>query len=202
MIGPEGAGERVRAWLEARIPARLRILETRLGLTPGSIGDPDHVAGEERGPLGIEEWPAVYVLPQTMRSLELADVDGEAGELYRATYGIRVLAWVREDGYAEVDLLRRRYVLAIREALLERRTLQLSQSVYVGNPDADLAVDPRSIRESYGDLLTDESTQQTIAGAYLDVDVTVAELLEGPAKLGTVTTADVTGTELPHPGLT
>lgn len=201
MQGPEGAATRAAGWLTTAIPRRLRILETRYGLDPNTIGDPDHVLAHERGPLGVEEWPAVYVLPQRLDRLELVDVDADGGETYRCTYALRVLAWVRAEDYATTDLLRKRYVLAIREALLERKALKVADSVYVGDPDADLAVDPSSLREDYSEVLADDAGR-TIAGAWLDVNVTVTEALPGPAPLGTADTIAVDGTALaPHPAL-
>jgi len=202
MHGPEDVAQRAVDWLYGRIPARLRILEERLELEPLSLPDPAQVLGHERGPLGLEDWPSVFVLPQRLTAAELVDVEDDGAEQYRNTYRVRILAWVRAsgdgatDGYAATNALRNRYTLAIREALLERKSLKLPGSLVAGDPDSDLAVDPNSIREDYSPLIDDEG--RTIAGVTIDVDLTVRELLPPPPPLGT---ADDVLVDV-HPALT
>lgn len=195
MLGPEGAGDRVTAWLTARLPARLRALELALGLEAGSLPNPALVAGHDTGPLGLEDWPAVIVLPGRLEGLTLVDHATDGAEVYRSAYAIEVLGWLRADDYKTTDDLRKRYVLAIREALLERKQLATRQAYGAPAPaDAGtFAVDPESIREDYGPVVTDEA-RRTIAGVRLDVTVTVVEELGAPAPMGTVTTATVTAT--------
>ena len=190
MQGPEYAAARAATWLRGRIPAQLRAIELRLDLDPGSIADPVMVLDHETGPLGIEEWPAVFVLPLRLEGLELVDVEADGSELYRATYALRVLSWVRASDYPATDALRKRYALAVREALLERKALEVAPGVWQGNPDADLSVDPRSIREDYSDVLVDEAAR-TIAGVDASVNVRVLERAAGPAPLGRADRFDV-----------
>lgn len=192
MLGPEEAATRAATWLTTRIPARLRRLEARLGLPAGSLADPARVLDHDAGPVGLEDWPSVYVLPQRTTAIQLIDVRDDGGEAYRVTYTIRVLAWVRADDYDTTDTLRMRYALAIREALLERK--QLATSV---DADGEFAVDPSSIREDYGPVVVDEA-KRTIAGVLLDLNVTLTEVAEGPDPYGTADTFDVTV----HPALT
>lgn len=189
MIGPEGAADRVVEWLTPTIPARLRLLEARLGLDPATLPDPQLIAAQERGPLGLEDWPSVFVLPQRLDRLEpIEQAHPAGGESYRATYVLRVLVWVRAEGYDATDTLRKRYVLAAREALLERK--QLAAQPAYGTPPlegTEFAVVPASIREDYSDVLVDDA-KRTIAGAWIDLNVTVVEVLAGPAPMGTVDT--------------
>lgn len=209
MLGPEGAAERVTAWLTARIPARLRLLETRYELEAATLPDPSLVVDHDTGPLGLEDWPAVLVLPQRLEALAYVD-NVPAGELYRATYSVEVLEWLRADDYETTDELRKRYVLATREALLERKQLEAAPA-YGETAAGTFAVDPGSIREDYGPVVVDEA-KRTIAGVRLTVNVTVAELLDGPDPMGTVDTPPTVGEEpvrvdepitsvVVHPGL-
>jgi len=195
MHGPEDVAKRAAEWLTGRIPARLRIIEARLDLEPLSLADPAQVLDHERGPIGIEDWPSVFVLPQELTASQLVDVHPDGGEEYLNTYRMQLLAWVRADSYESTNALRLRYVLAIREALLERKSLKLGTGLVAGDPDADLSVDPRSIRESYSPLIDDEG--RTIAGATVTVLITARELLEPPPALGTV---EDTAVEV-HPAL-
>lgn len=201
MDGPEGAAARAAEWLYGRLPDRLRIIEERLELEPGQLADPAQVLAHERGPIGLEDWPSVFVLPLRTVKLELVDVEDGGGETYLVTYALRVLAWVRADGYEATDRLRHRYALAVREALLERKSLKLGTGLVAGDPHADLSVDPSSIREDYSDVLEDEAAR-TIAGVDVTVNVTVRELLAPPPALGTVITTRVDEVPLPtHPSL-
>lgn len=200
MLGPEGAARHAVTWLAERIPARLRVLEQRYDLEPGQLADPVQVLDHEVGPLGVEDWPSVFVLPLRQDGMALVDVRDDASEVYRVTYAIRVLAWVRAEDYAATDQLRKRYALAIRECLLERKTLSPAPTYGSGDFGAsseDNVVDPASIREDYSDVLVDEA-RRTIAGVDVTVNLIVTEVLDGPAALGTVEDVDVT----PHPALT
>lgn len=198
MQGPEGAAARAAEWLYGRIPARLRIIEERLELDPLSIPDPAQVLAHERGPIGIEDWPSVFVLPTRTVRMTLVDVEEGGAETYNVTYAMQVLAWVRADGYEETNALRLRYALAIREALLERKTLTLATGVVLGNPETDLAVDPNSITENYSPLMTDDAAR-TIAAVDTAVTITVREELAAPPALGEVDDLDVD--VIPHPSL-
>lgn len=178
MYGPEDTARRVTAWLALRIPARLRILEARLDVErpdtkPHRLSDPAQVLDHERGPIGLEDWPSVFVLPQELTASQLVDVLDGGAEEYLNTYRVQVLAWVRANGFEATSNLRLRYALAIREALLERKSLTLPSGTVVGDPDWDVSVDPRSLRESYSPLIDDEG--RTIAGVTTNVAVTVRE---------------------------
>jgi hypothetical protein len=206
MQGPEGVAELVRGWVEQRLPARLRIIETDLDLAPGSLANPTRVLSHEVGPIALEDWPSVYVLPQRQAGMALVDVNEDAGETYRVTYALTVLAWVRADGYAATDTLRKRYALAIRETLLERKTLAPPEHYAAGNPHAPAAVIPTSLREDYSEVMTDEA-KRTIAGVSVSVDVLLVESTLPPPALGSVAALDVrtkpddTADVPPHPAL-
>ena len=131
----------------------------------------------------------MFVLPQELTASELVDVHQDGGEEYLNTYRMQVLAWVRADTYESTNALRLRYALAIREALLERKSLKLGNGLTVGDPNHDLTIDPRSIRESYSPLIDDEG--RTIAGVTVTVAITARELLEPPPPVGTVEDTNV-----------
>lgn len=193
MNGPEGAATLVRDRLAERIPARLRLLETRLGLDAGALPDPARVLAAETGPLALEDWPSVYVLPQRTTALTLVDVHDGAAEAYRVTYALRLVGWLRGDGYAATDTLRKRYALALREVLLERKGLRgldefgagsFGSGEFGGDDDPiETVVRPETIREGYSEVFTDEA-KRTIAGVVLDFELDVTETLEAHAPYG------------------
>lgn len=202
MLGPEGTAELARTWLAAALPARLAAIATRLNVPAGTLPPPSTVAAYDRARLAVEEWPAVVVEVENLRKLELIDVVDQAGELYRTTYAARLYVWVRGDGYAEVDLVRKRYTLAVREVCLANKSLRPFR-IGTAVDNAPIAVDPASIRESLSPELTDD-TGRTIAGAFLDLDLITLELLTGPPSLGTVNVTRVDERPLPpvaHPAL-
>ncbi len=209
MDGPEFAAKHAVTWLTTRIPARLRVLEERYDLPPNSLPDPAKVLDHARGPIAIEDWPSVYVLPQRMNGMRLVEVRPDAAEVYQLTYPVRIICWVRSEGYQATDLLRKRYALAIREALLERKQLSPAATYGTGSygsPGADVVIDPLSIAEDYSDVINDEAAARTIAGAWVDVNMLVTEVLDGPPVLGEADTVEVvadgdTAILPPHPGL-
>lgn len=206
MLGPEGAASHARTWLATRIPARLRILEARYSTptAPVVLPDPVQVLDHEVGPLGVEDWPSVFVLPLRQEAMQLVDVRQDSSEVYRVVYALRVLAWVRAGDYATTDQLRKRYALAIREALLERKTLTPAPTYNSGDYGAateDNVVDPGSIREDYSDVMVD-AAKRTIAGVDVTVNLIVTEVLSPLVNaLGTAEDLDVTPTLTPHPAL-
>lgn len=204
MDGPEGAAARLGLWLEHRLPVRLAMVRVRLDLDEAQLPAPAAVLGYDKLTLGVEEWPAVLVVGDQLRRLRLLEVDPITGaEHYAATYALRVFAMVRGDGELDVDLVRKRYVIAVREALLERKTLG-ELPPYDAAPvagDGRFAVNPASITESYSDLAPTESGA-TIAGAWLAVEVTVQEALD-PVNETTAPPAAMPGaTPAPGPGMT
>lgn len=207
MIGPEGAGAITAAWLLSRLPARLAIIEARLELEPGSLATPSLVEDHETGPIALEEWPAVYVLPQRVTDVRLIE-HADGAEDYRVTYAVRILMWVRATSHGDTDLLRKRYALATREALLERKQLSPPPGYLepgYGDDTSIVTVNPATIREDYSGLV-DTDSAATIAGAWLDVELAFTETLEGAEPLGQAATielsetGDTAGIPL-HPGL-
>lgn len=193
MIGPEGAAQLVSTYLEARLPVQLAAVRARLAVAASALPDPGLVLPVDKLRLGVEDYPAVLVEVQRLRRLIRVDVDA-GRELYAGVYPVRTLMFVRGDDQLDTDLVRKRYVLAVREALLSRRQLTGLDPGPTG-----IVVDPLSLAESYSPTMTDDAGA-TIQGAYVDVDVTVREDLEPDAPLGTATTLEADTRLLPHPG--
>lgn len=192
MIGPEGAAQLVATYLAGALPPRIAALRARYSLLDDALPEPALVLPVDKLRLGVEDWPAVLVEVQQLRRLVRVDVvDGV--ELYAGTYPVRVYTWVRGDDQLDTDLARKRYALAVREALAARRQLAEATAVPSG-----IVVDLTTLRESYSPPLTDDAGA-TIAGAYLEVDVAVREDLEPTVPLGTAATVEPDTRSLPHP---
>lgn len=203
MIGPEGAAQAVAERLAAALPGRLAELRTRYTVTAAELPDPALVEPHDRIRRPLEDWPAVLVLVQQLARFTPTDRPSAGGETWVARYPFRVYLWLRAEDDVDVDLLRKRYVLAVREVLLARRSL-----MDTAGPAGDVPnVDPLALTEDYGPVALDENGN-TIAAAYVAADILIAEEVTPLPELGTVNTTTVTVEHLdppaeppPHPAL-
>jgi hypothetical protein len=190
MRGPDSAAKLVAGRLEARVPLKITELETRLGLTPGSIELPRLYASEERPQIELDLWPAIIVVPQgsELRAVEILN----AGIAYAVTYRLRVYSFARGQEFAETSTARHRLALAVREVLLERPSL--------GDPGA--RIDPSLYRESYSDVDVDERDGRSIAGAFAEVSLIIEETMASIESIGHPGPLIPEATGLPpHPAL-
>lgn len=217
MKGAEGAADLVATWFGTALPDRCARIRARLNLPPEAFPPPALIAPHEHGPLALEEWPAVLVVPRALADMRLADTVDDGTELYLCGYQLRILCWVRGESVGETDLLRKRLTLAVRETLLSRKQLTPlprygsgpygggQYGIGVGGPDT--AVRPTTIREDYSQLFTDGRHGAVIAGSWVDVQVAVLEAAEPLLTRGRADRVDLTTTHMPdtpgvHPGVT
>lgn len=163
MSGPETVADALVAHLAATMPDELAGLAAELGVPAPKLPAPKLISPQERDLLNLAEWPAMFVVVQRLEALRRVDGPNDDGTVtYRARYPVRVFVFVREKGYEATDLLRKRYVAALRAVL------------FAGQEAVDL--DERSYTESYSDVGEDDN-KRTIAGAYADFAVEVDEHL-------------------------
>lgn len=196
MSGPEDIARTIAAAVRDGLPARLAALEAELALGANAIPPPRLVAEQERDLLALAEWPAIFTVVQNLTGLDHVDGPNDDGTVtYQARYPVRLFVFVRvlagtTNPYEEVDLLRKRYVRALRELIL-------------GAQEAT-AVDVTTYAESYSDVGVDDDNRH-IAGAWVQFDALVDERVVNT----TVTYApdpdgwaiDVELDVLPHPAL-
>lgn len=192
MNGPEDVAEAIRSHLATALPERLALLRLALAADEATLPDPALITAQERDLLDLGEWPALFVVVQRLARLRRVDGPNADGTLdYLADYPTRVFGFVRGQGYETVDLLRKRYVRAVREALFTaQEATHIDEASYV---------------ESYSDV-DEDSQKRSIAGFYADVTVTVPETM--PAPSAPVPAPDPDGWDLvidvealPHPAL-
>ncbi len=169
MIGPEGVAQLLATRLAEAVPARLTDLELRLDLPANSLPRPSLVLPRDTFDLALNDYPALLVIPQEVRSMARSDVGDDGGETFRVRYAVRVYIWARGEHEQDADLCRKRLTLAAREVLLDRSLL---------GPDG--AIDPTTLIESYSDIAVDEKLAATVAASYLGVDLVFEEDLAGP----------------------
>lgn len=184
MRGPEYPTGLVAERLADDLPARLTNLETRLALAAGALIPPRTIAAGELSRLSIgNDFPAILVVGQDTGDVVEVDLDDElddtpphAGPTWRVAYNLRVFLWAAvpdagpgggpRERQAAVDLLRKRYTLAVRETLMARPIL---------GPGARLDA---WWHESYSDIAVDDRAKLTLAASFLDVRAVVEETLE------------------------
>ncbi|HVL32573.1 MAG TPA: hypothetical protein VM600_03225 [Actinomycetota bacterium] len=175
MLGPEAAANAIAKLLEGNVPTKIVALRARLGLAVDDLESPREYLAHDEPELALDRWPAVLVVPQGMSSIQLVDVvDGAS--VYECTYQLRTFVFYREQDFTATARGRDRLTLAVREVILE--------SLSAGTSGA--RIDPTSLRESYSE--TDREDARTIAGAYVDLDLTLTESL-APEIIGQVETA-------------
>lgn len=183
MRGPEHAAGLVAAALTARLPARLADLEERLELDAGALKVPEHVFASDITRLAIAaDFPALLVVAQDGASVGEAEDDYDlddddepaAGAVWLVDYPLRVFIWAAvpdagagtpRDRQQLVDLMRKRYTLAVREELLAGLGLAAGAAIRPG------------FRESYSDVDVDARAKLTLAASYVEVVVRVEERL-------------------------
>lgn len=224
MLGPEGASLAIATLLEDYLPAKVdelaaRLEVTRLPLAARRALVPKLVAPFDVLDLPVDCYPAVLVVAQTLTRLERVDVEQDstdAGQArYRARYPLRVIEWVRAVDTdlrpgrrgAATDQARKRLILATREVLLDHQALTVTigdtpdlepdDDGYRPGVTLDVAIDETTLREDYSPLLVDGDGP--VAGAWVDLEVTVDELV--PAATPAPAVTSVTATVVGHPAL-
>jgi hypothetical protein len=197
MNGPEDVARAIADTLRAAMPAATAAVAAAVGASEADVPPPALVTEQERDVPDLSEWPALFVVVGRLEGLRRVDGPDELGQvIYRARYPVRVFIFVRvsagtRNGYEAVDLLRKRYVRAVRDVLFAvQETTRLDELTYT---------------ESYSDVETD-ANKRAIAAAYAEAVVEVDETLT-PAVPATLApdpagwTVELTETLLPHPAL-
>lgn len=185
--GIEAASEALAQRVGDRINGKVDELRTRL--TDPDLPDVNSVVSFDGNRIAMEEWPAVMVVPQKTVRMVFQNTDG-VDETYNVRYQLQVFVWVRGDDEPSTAINRYRLTLALRETLIESRIF------------GDYELDITTFVESFSDVMQDEDTKATIAGAYIQLELTADETLTRGTKLGTADTAEVnTGLLPPHPAL-
>lgn len=173
MLGPEGVAKALVYRLHERMPAKLAEMRTRLGVDAYELPDLRTMSPTEIDIRAVNDFPAVAVVEfDTTGRLGNQQIDMDAGyEEYVYRYRMRVFVWSMADGHIEVDLQRKRLILAIREILLQGKIIH-------DDPTAGqyAEIDMNTLKESFSDVgsLTEE---QLLGGAYIEVEVPTQERL-------------------------
>jgi hypothetical protein len=191
LIGPEDIADAHVTLLSDEMPDKVAELASELAVPAGDIPAPALITAQERDLLNLTEWPALFVVVQRLDGLRRVDGPNEDGTVtYLSRYPVRIFGFVRGHGYEVVDLLRKRYVRAVREVLFAgQEAIELVESTYT---------------ESYSDV-DEDASKRSVAGFYADFVAEVAENLAGRPHAADAPAdgwdIDVDLDVLPHPAL-
>lgn len=173
MLGPEGVARALVNQLYIRMPGKLAELRARLGVDAYELPDMKTLAPTEIDLRAVNDYPALSVVEyDTTGRLGNQQIDMDAGyEEYIYRYRMRVYVWVMADGKTEVDLQRKRLVLAVREILLQEKVIHSDDAA-----GQYAQIDLNTLKESFSDVgsLTES---QLLGGAYIEVEVPTQERL-------------------------
>jgi len=186
MIGPEGATKAVAERVADLMPDKL--VELRERLADDKLPEVNSITAFDDHRIPMNKWPAIMVVPQDTPKMTMAGTNG-VEEKWTPRYVMRAFVWVRGSDQLNVALNRYRITLALREVLLASRVFD------------QFELDVTTFRESFSDVM-DVKNEGTIAGAWIQFDMTSEETLTTGTALGTVATADVNTDVIPqHPAL-
>lgn len=171
MLGAEGVSSAIIQKIRDNAEGKIAQLRARYGAAADVLPMPAALYTTDQDVLSIENYPAIIctTVDTTGRigNRQLSS-DGEV-DVYQYKYRMRVFVYVTGHDYTDTDLLRKRFVLALREILLTNLILVDEAGQYA-------LMEPNSVKESYSDVASNAASQ-LLAGAYLELEVTTAESL-------------------------
>ena len=171
MLGAEGVSTAIVEKIRAHAPAKITQLRARYSADAATIPMPASLHSTSKDTLSIEEYPAIVctTVDTTGRlgNRQLSS-DGEF-DVFQYKYRMRMFVFVTGPGTEATDLLRKRYVLAVREILL-------TNIIFVDAGGQYAELDPNTIKESYSEVAENDD-KQLFAAAYLEFEITTAESL-------------------------
>lgn len=187
MIGVEGATAAIATRVGNLLPDKMAELRERLA--DPKLPEVNSVTAFDDNRIPIQKWPAIMIVPQTTPKMTWSGTDG-VDEKWTVRYKMQAFVWVRGTNQLDVAINRYRITLALREVLLRSRQFD------------EYELDITTFQESYSDVMVDKKTEATIAGSWIQFEMTADETLTTGTALGTVAVATVdTGVIPPHPAL-
>lgn len=188
MLGVEGVTRLLLGRLYERLPAEVAVVREDAGATLADLPDVEAMRPYVPDVATIEQWPSVYVTfvetnPAVGSSGRLERSSPEADH-YQYRYRNRAYVFARGETQAQTDLRLKRYLLALRQALIRHKQLTEFET------DGPHARIESTLRETMSDVGLDPTSNRYIGGAYIEVDVITTEGL-GPHLAGAGEADDV-----------
>lgn len=176
MLGAEGVTRLLLGRLYERLPEEVAVIREDAGVTEEDLPGIQEMRPYVPDVQTIERWPSVFVTfvesNPVLGSGRLESSSPEADH-YRYRYRNRAYVFARGETQAQTDLRLKRYLLALRQALIRHKQLTEFESE---GPHARIE---STLRETMSDVGLDPNSKRYIGGAYTEVDVITTEAL-GP----------------------
>ncbi len=162
--------------LTAGLAAKVAELATRYGVDPGTIPPPGLISAEPQDArIELVSYPAVMVEGRTTLRPVASDIDDQGRVVILRPYNLRVYCFVRGYGFAAVETLTKRYLLAVEEVLF-------TDPAWAD----DARLDPLSLSDSLADPSVKPADERVLGAAFCDLAVTIEETYPGPAPLAEI----------------
>lgn len=179
MYGHEGVSRDLKRRMESRVPAHLAAIRLERGATTTQLPDPRRVKPHFIPDLDVDDYPAICVT-------ELDTPTGLTGSRgihaqmaytsYTYRYPFRVFVYVMGATYGDVELQLKRYLTAMRMALLEDLTLTATDQ-------ATVIIDATTVTENF--FPPDEDSRSALGAGYLAVVLESEEVINVVGEDGT-----------------
>jgi len=172
MRGVRGVRLAIAAYLRSELPGHIEAAQLAWGLTaeelpvPVASSDPREDAYFAREVEALDRWPLIAVASGRLTSRP-SDFTDDFDEVYRSVLPVRVFAWSRAEGRAQVQDMRDDFANVVRACLLADPQLGTAGDLLL-SPET-MVIDPSRPDKVKG--------ERWIAGAYIGFDVVVGETL-------------------------
>lgn len=172
MLGVEGVTRLLLGRLHERLPKEIAVVREDAGATLSDLPDMQEMRPYVPDVRTIEQWPSVFVtFVESNPVLGSGRLEGSTPDAdhYRYRYRNRAYVFARGDTHPQTDLRLKRYLLALRQALIRHKQLTEFESP---GPHARIE---STLRETMSDVGLDPNSKRYIGGAYIECDVIATE---------------------------
>lgn len=184
MYGHEGVARDLKRRMQERVPPRLAVMRGARGASLAQLPDPKTVKPHFVPDLDVGRYPAICVT-------ELDTPTGLTGSrglsqqmaytAYTYRYPFRVFVYVMGHDYGDVELLLKRYLTAMREAMLEN-------TILTATDEATVQIDATTLTENF--FPVDEDAKGHLGAGYIGVVLESEEVINAVSVEGTIITPD------------
>lgn len=168
MYGPQFAKKFVNDYLSVELPKRLIKYRNYWGVTNADIPDPEQVIGYE--PMALDRWPSVITVSISGQRFERVGYMKYGDPEYNVTYAMRTYVWIRTEGPEETTVMRDRYMVVVRSALMDHPCLKRYSAERLA------LIEESSINEQYSEL-TLLKGDRFLGGGYIGYDLRIEEAI-------------------------
>jgi len=166
MYGPQYAKKYVTDYLTEDIPKRLIKYRNYWGISNADIPDPEQIIGYE--PMALDRWPAIITVSISAQRFERISYTSLGDPEYSITYQMRTYVWARTEGPEETTVMRDRYIVVVRSALMDHPCFKRF------NVERTAVLDESSLNEQYSEL-TVLKGDRFLGGGYIGYDLKIEE---------------------------